>query len=224
MRLGWIRQQFIKLYLDEMLCTDTWFVMDSDCILTSTIEPNTIPYSTDLGVDIIGEKFQNYWDFMYQQPIKHDVFTHANPFRFLDRELLVGLKHHIEQLHGMSFTDIHMPLLKNGIISCEMDNMIMSEWDLIEYYRANIIKQPMNMITVGLHILPYDNIVEGIYVSTIYGQDSDLGKKWFSDNGIIISDTEFKGIVRNWMQSEREPTEGFSEISNAMQSWNKSYI
>lgn len=195
---GWLRQQMVKLNLDRFLTGDRWYVTDGDILCDRLLDPDEVPFNfvADiehavnqqnecyiryfLGVD---NARLTYWD--------RPIFTHAIPCRWLDRDLLTGLRFHSSCLLRNDFNYEHMRLMRaERIIGLGPSNdyMSMTEWDLIENYRA-MIGQPGRLTWWRCDkdppvAHPCDH--SPTLYSTFFGTDCDLGQEWFHARGLVV--------------------------------------
>ena len=216
MKYGWIRQQLIKLYLDELLNTDNWFVLDGDCVLMENIPCNVNLYPQSYIQDSLSAAFQGYWNYMYGKEVVISTPHPSNPVpvRCVDRNTLTELKQHMSTIHKKSFDAIHHDLLDQNKLIGECD-VVMSEWDLIEYYRRQKYNES---IAVEIINLCNKNVKFGedkIIIKTLYGSDADLGAKWFRDNVMVGTDETYRIILKNWIKVDSP------EYGMVIENWNK---
>ena len=225
MKYGWIRQQLVKLYLDQLLDTNKWFILDSDCVLMQNIPYDINVYARTYNYDELSVAFQNYWNYMYKDIVNIKTKHPSNPvpFRYLERELLIQMREYISKLHNKSFIQIHHLLLDKKFLIGVEHEMVMSEWDLIEYYRNNIYQQSSNMNNMPVQLTAlckkdnYGDFVirnDLLTVGTFYGNDSVLGHQWFLKNNIEIDIDTYTEIIKNWIGYNSE------EYYETINSWN----
>ena len=142
---GWFRQQLIKLHLDLILPTDCWLVIDADVELKAPPSYNTVPVLPH-PPDPIGIGNRLYVKHMFNTDIPwltaetENKFLCASgiPIRYITRDLLSGLRTRVEQVHNKNFLDLHLDLIAQQQLvawDSQAEKMIMSEFQLIEYYR-----------------------------------------------------------------------------------------
>lgn len=142
---GWFRQQLIKLHLDQILPTDRWLVVDADVILKARPNNNTVP-TLSHPPDPIGIGNRLYVKYMFNTEIPwltaetETKFLCASgiPIRYITKDLLCGLRSRVEQVHNKNFLDLHLELIAQQQLVAwdpQAQTMIMSEFQLIEYYR-----------------------------------------------------------------------------------------
>lgn len=209
--VGWWRAQLIKLHVDLLLPGDEWLVIDGDVIFDEHCDlVNVTPYSPwiDQRDHLIDRMVDRYIDHMLgvnngrvrvsDYPL---IITSIIPFRWLDREQLSSLRDHVCRLHDQtSMLDYHCELFRTqGIVGYmpEGDRMVMHEWDLIEAW--NHLHRP------GRYRLELTGSGYQIQMDTTGFQhprfrhnsmlDRDLGKEWFEQQDILISDDLWHKIM-----------------------------
>jgi len=149
---GWFRQQLIKLYLDQFVTGDRWLLVDADVVFTQDIRLDTISATVNNLPDPINVGNRLYVEFMLgtDQPwvVNKDEYwcLSSVPFRLLQRDLLQGLRTHVESLYGKSLFDLHLDLFEtNRLVAFDPDSqtMIMSEFQLIEVFRHRYYHTPL---------------------------------------------------------------------------------
>jgi hypothetical protein len=142
---GWFRQQLIKLHLDQILDTDHWLLIDADVILKDYPDITTVP-TLPHPPDPIGHGNRHYVQYMLnaaqpwlgQESETEFICASGIPIRYLSRELLTSLRSAVEQIHKRNFLELHLDLISQQSIVAYDPNavkMIMSEFQLIEYFR-----------------------------------------------------------------------------------------
>lgn len=145
-RVGWWRQQLIKLYLDEILDDDEWLVVDGDVIFDNLIDPYTIPvfhFNSDHTTVMMGNYVKGLLgiDMPFLEYQNHLATTSSIPWRSLDRELLKQLRRRVSEKHPGDFLENHIKwFLDQTIVGGwpEPSRWVMSEWELIENFRYKI--------------------------------------------------------------------------------------
>jgi len=149
---GWFRQQLVKLYLDQFVTGDRWLLVDADVVFTQDIRLDAISATVSSTPDPITVGNRLYVEFMLgtDQPwvVNKDEYwcLSSVPFRLLHRDLLQGLRAHVESLHGKSLFDLHLELFEhNQLVAFDPDSqtMIMSEFQLIELFRHRYYHTPL---------------------------------------------------------------------------------
>ena len=199
---GWWRQQLVKLTLDRILADDQWFVVDGDVILLGRCEiRNRVPISRRYDAD-------NRWGQMCELYVREvlginrghltdqdqPVGTSAIPFRHLDRDLLSQLRQHVESRFGREFVDLHLTWFADQTIVADIDpptRWVMSEWELIECFRQQVQGEFLSYQDIGsgyqIESLAQITPGPGMFIHS-YQRDKDVGRAWFEDQGITISD------------------------------------
>lgn len=216
---GWWRQQIVKLTLDKILPGVAWLAVDGDVIFDSFCRyQNIVPISgcTCDGTGILDIFTENYVRSVLgsdQYRVKHQgsyYLTNPVPYRWLTAEFLQKLRHHVEQRFGNDFVDLHIGWFLDQTIVGMHDDMTkwnMSEWELIEIFRRYVLEQELEVVAVG-NGYPLDcdtsmiQAPEGIYRHG-YVRDSQMGKDWFHQQGLVVDD-HLWNQSRAWIQ-QREP-------------------
>lgn len=188
----WIRQQIIKLHLDQVLPYDSWFFTDGDVEYCFPAPCNSTPYSITqggpeqvkqnayvaemLGIDNPGIYAEH--PHMDWQPgtRRHQVCVSNPPFRTMDSVVLQKLRAHIEQLHGQSVVQLH-----------QRTAHLVSEWELIANFQTHTLKENINLVyypTVPMH-KPYTTLLkQSNYCGTCYQGDLEFDSVWWQQKGI----------------------------------------
>jgi len=149
---GWFRQQLVKLYLDQFVTGDRWLLVDADVVFTQDIRLDAVSATVSSTPDPITVGNRLYAEFMLgtDQPwvVNKDEYwcLSSVPFRLLQRDLLQGLRAHVESLHGQSLFDLHLDLFETARLVAfdpESQTMIMSEFQLIEVFRHRYYHTPL---------------------------------------------------------------------------------
>jgi hypothetical protein len=187
----WIRQQMVKLHLDQVLDTDCWFFTDGDVEYCSPVAYNTTPYSivrggpertiqdlyvsTMLGISNPGIRAAHP-DIDWTADHSDQVCVSNPPFRTMWSDTLQQLRSHIEQLHNNSMIAIHQQL-----------KHLMSEWELIANFQTHVLKQNIELVyypTVPLSTVYNSMPNQPDYCGTSYQGDSEFDANWWQQKGI----------------------------------------
>jgi hypothetical protein len=150
---GWFRQQLIKLHLDQILDTDHWLLIDADVVLQDCPDIGTVP-TLPHPPDPIGHGNRHYVKHMLRTDLPwlsietetEFVCASGIPIRYLSRDLLTRLRSTVEQVHNKNFLELHLDLIaKQSIVAYDPGaaKMVMSEFQLIEYFRNRCYWQPL---------------------------------------------------------------------------------
>lgn len=181
---GWFRQQLIKLHLDQLVTDNNWISVDADVIFKEYPNLNTIPV-TQTSADAIDTGNRLYVKYMLgvEKPFLGNEHEHlcasGVPFRWLSRDLLTQLRHHVEQIHNKNFLQLQLDLMKSGEIVAfdpDMQKMIMSEFQLIEVFRDQLRNDNL-VIKVGTSAFDHDSI-----------KDWHRDRLWFESQDVLIND------------------------------------
>lgn len=184
---GWIRQQIVKLHLDSILEQDRYFFTDGDIGFTSHIPFGIVPHgyiSADQSNADRGTTQDSYIrDLLGVAPIdqwykNERMCTSVAAFRDLDLTIIKSLREYIEKRFGVSFIETHIDIMKNT-------RYTISEWELIEAYRLNVLHQeinwffcpPRNYSEYFVQISPAHPVP---YFYTCFGSDADFGQDWWN--------------------------------------------
>jgi hypothetical protein len=197
---GWWRQQLVKLQLDLWLPEQQWFVIDGDVVFESNnIIDGVTPISRDEDpnecVTILSANYVKTMLGIDRGRLDvngEPVTTNAIPFRVVTRELLQGLRQHIEQKFNKNFMNLHLEWFANKTIVAYSQNttdQIMTEWELIELYRHYVLKQTVPFSDIGsgyplMHRIPVTE--EHSLYRHSYQRDCEIPVAWFEKRGITI--------------------------------------
>lgn len=138
----WVRQQTIKLYMDQLLDCHEWFYSDGDCVLLDrwpdhVISAHPVP-CTDLSC-----AFRHYVSEMLSLPDwpgfldaqARLITSSAPPVRYMSSDVLQDLRRHVHGIHGAEIWEIHNQNMR-------MPHYRPTEWELIDCYRSQIRHEP----------------------------------------------------------------------------------
>lgn len=191
---GWLRQQIVKLNLDRFLPGELWYVTDGDVYAKELLVYGTTPfnYVPDRN-KMIHAQNRSYLEHILKTPnIKIEVndrliFTHHAPFRWVWKNHLLRLREYVSKIHVNDFNLVHAQLMREEQIiglGPTAESLSMTEWDLIEVYRANILGED-----IGLEFWPLriDADVENqAKFWTFFGTDRDIDSEWFEKFNLSI--------------------------------------
>lgn len=153
---GWFRQQLIKLHLDQILDTDHWLLIDADVVLKESPDTFSVPTLPALPYppDSISIGNRHYVKYMLNtatpwldvESESEILCTSVIPIRYISRELLTQLRTRVEHIHNRNFLELHLDLIaQQHIVAFDADanKMVMSEFQLIEYFRNRCYWQPL---------------------------------------------------------------------------------
>lgn len=149
---GWFRQQLVKLYLDQFVSGASWLLVDADVEFVEPVRVDVLSATVTKHSDPISIGNRLYVEFMLGTDQPWLVNEHENwclssvPFRYLQRDLLKGIRDRVETLHNKPLFDLHIDLFEqNKLVAFdpECKTMVMSEFQLIEVYRNQFYHSPM---------------------------------------------------------------------------------
>jgi hypothetical protein len=153
-RNGWIRQQLLKLYLDQLTNFSSWFFTDGDIVFRYPAPKRTIPYCITRGgpVQQMQNSFVKHMLDLTEVGIyaQHRVIVWAPnntaqvcvsnpPFRSMQSRDLVDLRAYIEKLHNRPFDQIW-----NSCVD-EHGHAAVSEWELLENFKTYVQQSPSEL-------------------------------------------------------------------------------
>ena len=146
---GWIRQQLLKLHLDQLVDFPSWFFTDGDIVFQYPASKNTVPFSivrgehvregqnnfvkSMLGLDTVGICAQHP-DIDWEPDNTTQVCVSNPPFRSMTAKDLVALRKYVETLHNQPFVDVWISCTTR--LECSV-----SEWELLENFKTHIQQQ-----------------------------------------------------------------------------------
>lgn len=212
---GWWRQQLVKLTLDDLLPDEDWLVVDGDVIFETFCPYRDVVLVAAHPIDFNGTVetlTRNYVQSLLN--VEHGHLTHNGkycmtnpvPYRYLTRDLLTRLKKHVETRFDCDFVDQHIKWFRDQTIVGfheDMSKWSMSEWELIEIFRRQILKEdlPNFAIGAGYHLdVDLSNIKKSTPIFRHgYVRDTQIEKQWFVDQGLAVSDHLWKES-RSWLE------------------------
>lgn len=186
---GWVRQQIIKLHLDQILDLDNWFFTDGDIVFLHTVNPMDIPYS----IPYFGEQTQKQNEYVSELLVSNSVGVTKNgqqvcvsnpAFRTMERSTLQQLREYIKIKHNQTIAELHQPYLSSNSIG-------VSEWELIENFKQHILGIELNLIKYAPHDISNANADLNFFSHqflTCYSTDYGFGQDWFAEQGVTVSD------------------------------------
>lgn len=186
---GWVRQQIIKLHLDQVLEFDSWFFTDGDIVFLHAVNPTDIPYS----VPYFGEQTQKQNEYVanllgIELPgiiNNGQQVCVSNPaFRTMEKLTLQQLRQHIEIKHNQSIALLHQPYLNSNSIC-------VSEWELIENFKQHIMGKELTLVKYAPHDIANTEANLNFFSHqflTCYSTDKTFGQEWFVKQDLVVSD------------------------------------
>jgi hypothetical protein len=148
---GWFRQQLIKLHLDLLIPQNHWLLIDADVVLLDSPDLTTVPVMPHSPAPIdFGNR--SYVQRLLNTPRpwlgeEHEFLCASGiPVRYISRDLLIGLRQHVESVHCCNFLDLHLRgIASQDIVAFDPDGVkpVMSEFQLIEVYRNQYHTHPI---------------------------------------------------------------------------------
>lgn len=203
-RDGWLRQQYLKLHLDQLLPYQRWMFTDGDMWYVSELPTDCIPYTITRGGEF--ETKSNRWcelmlninpvgcftahpDMNWGQPgQEYQVCVSNPPFRTMEAQTLADLRNYVETVHGCNILDVDRK------IYCEYNKNpgIQSEWELIANFQLRI--QQRSIPLVYFAVRPFENMNSNrTYCGTTYTPES-IERSWYQTRGIECSDEIWNNI------------------------------
>jgi hypothetical protein len=192
----WVRQQIVKLHLDQILPYDSWFFTDGDVEYYFPAPHDATPYTIIrggptqdhqnayvadmLGITNPGVYAEHPLMDWYPDTRRHQVCVSNPPFRTMQSHILQKLRAYIEQLHNQTVIQLH-----------ERTNHLVSEWELIANFQIHVLKENINLVyyaTVPMDNPPTPGQHRPNYCSTCYNSDSGYTREWWGTKGIQVSD------------------------------------
>jgi hypothetical protein len=197
---GWIRQQIVKLYLDQLLSVDTWFFTDGDLEFNAPVPHNAVPYTITRGGPTQDQQNAYVSTLLNVTPGVFDpqqVCVSHPPFRTMHAQNLVRLREHVEQQLGCGFVDWHQQHLTHNGGDLNPDGTpqyLMSEWELLVTFQSTVLRQD-----IGLTQFQTDYTIGETprTCGTCYDTDSAYSRDWWHDYAKIqVSDCIWNEISK----------------------------
>jgi hypothetical protein len=199
----WIRQQLVKLYLDQLLDFEQWFFTDGDVQFNFPIAKDTVPYTyTDGG--LVQQQQNNYVTRMLNLSdpgifVDKQVCVSNPPFRFMDAKTLQDLRQHVEHIHGINFLDLHWQISFDTKTIGQYQYYSISEWELLATFATRVQGRSLNLQYYPTYDLK-DRVVPTSthpdYINTCYNTDQEIGREWFESRNIKCSDAVWNEICK----------------------------
>lgn len=181
---GWVRQQMVKLHLDQLIDGDEFFFVDGDIVFDCNIPYRSVPYNY-IDMNHIDESQRIYVTNMLGRPftnIKIDgraVITSNAAFRDIKAQWLSDLRRYLCELHQTDLISLHENI---------SDYRGITEWELLEFFKKEILGITPEYITLFCYDLADQrNDRQEIGYNTCFGVDRSLDQQWWHARGI---DTE----------------------------------
>lgn len=186
-RWPWLRQQTHKLLLHNVIDQPEWLFMDGDVQLTALPSFDKVAGSqpTYSGVPLderdpgpgemssqvlyyLRHMLSQEIDIMWADRARQKIWTASNPpIKIMSAEIGRSLERYIELRFGQDLVSVHLALAADT-------RMAASEWDLIEYYRRQILGEQREW---------YQGPA---FFKTTWNSDRELGESWFAARGLPI--------------------------------------
>lgn len=186
---SWHRQQMVKLHLDLIVDRKRIFFADGDIGFTSHIPFGVTPHAfidSSLDSDIRAKSQDLYiYDILGVEPLRNwdhlqtnRFCTSVTAFRDIDTNILATLRQFVEKRHALDFIEYHNKIIRNPAYT-------MSEWELLENYRANILDEKINWLFCPprSYVDYFEPVAPGHpqpYFYTCYGTDADFTQEWWA--------------------------------------------
>jgi len=191
---GWLTQQLVKLNIDRFLPGDLWYVTDGDVYIKEMLTYGSTPFNyVPHRNKLIHAQNRSYLQHILKTPnilLEKDnrlLFTHHAPFRWVEKQHLLRLREYVSKVHVNDFNLVHLQLIKQERIigfGPTAESLSMTEWDLIEVFRTNVLGED-----IGLEFWPLriDADVENqSKFWTFFGTDKDIDSTWFEKFDVQI--------------------------------------
>jgi len=197
-RSGWIRQQLLKLYLDQLTNLSGWFFTDGDIVFRYPAPANTVPFSIVrggqvrqmqnnfvkkmLGLSTVGI-YGQHADIDWEPSNTTQVCVSNPPFRSMVAQDLVALRAYVENLHNKSFNQVWDDCVCNSEYS-------VSEWELLENFKTYVQHQPSQLIYYPSCPKDYEKTQESIpdFCEHHFLSDSQFGRRELEQYNIKVPD------------------------------------
>jgi hypothetical protein len=195
---GWLRQQMVKLNLQQFLPGDIWYVTDGDVICERLIGANEIPYNYQTTHNpLINAQQKSYMQQMLGSRDSltldgEEIYTHHIPVRWVTRDDLDNLNRHVSDVNGNGMNMVHFNLMQSEQIigyGPTPEHMSMTEWDLLEIWRILVDGQAPDyqywLINDGVTRPQFNKTPT--WVDTFFGTDRDFDIKHFTNQGLTVT-------------------------------------
>ena len=196
----------VKLNLDRYLPGTAWYVTDGDVELERVLDFGETPYDYLTNNNtLVNEQNESYMGHILKVSDPRvrrgsvPVFTHLAPFRWLEREHLEGLRRYGGKRLVNDFNIEHINLMREERIigyGPTPDCLSMTEWDLYEVYRQQIVGVDLNLrywLNQTCSEKPNDHPPTWFW--TFFGTDKDIGPTWFEERGIQVNNKLWKQMA-----------------------------
>ena len=180
---GWLRQQMIKMHIDQLIDWPEFFITDGDIIFDSAVPYDIVPFNyidfTD--IDLHQSRYVSRMLGIPHRPLKigdQDAITSNSAFRDTKAKWWNSMRSYIENRFNQSLLDLHKDLESlQGV----------TEWELIESYKINVLKIDPKFGTLFCQEItnPQDQVL-GPKFSTCWCVDRELGYEWWHTQGINL--------------------------------------
>lgn len=187
---GWFRQQLVKLYLDQFVSGNGWLLVDSDVVFEAAPKYDCVSATVPDQPTPIDHGNRAYVKHMLACDLPWVVNEQefwcmsSVPFRYLTRDLLIGLRQHIESIHHQPTFDLHLDLFEQQALVAfdpQGQKMVMSEFQLIEVYRHRYSNEP----------LPIKKHGASAFLHTSQ-KDWEYDRAWFEQQHVTVSDQQWQ--------------------------------
>lgn len=210
---GWLRQQIVKLHLDKLVDYPVWFFTDGDMQFHFPVPVDSVPYTITNRTDDIRPRQNLYVAKMLGITNPGIVTQHPHmdwapdrrapvcvsnpPFRTMLASTLQKLRQHIQDLRGQDLVQAHTWLYDDVHTAGGDAPFIESEWELIENFRVHVLGEDIKLIyypTVPWASRAINLEKDFEFCTTCFASDAQLGRSWFEQQDISISDTVWQQL------------------------------
>lgn len=206
---SWIRQQFLKLHLDQVVSYTKWMFTDGDMYYINPVPRDAIPFS----IVAPGGQFQsdsNQWCrlmlktdsvgfFLYHPDMhafarpgeEHQVCVSNPPCRTMTASTLVDLRAYVEKVHGCNIVDANFKVHAetNGNAG------VQSEWELIANFQHKIQNNPVPLEFYPTY--PIERVHTTVdrypFCGTTF-EPENFTREWFVEYGIECDNSVWNNI------------------------------
>lgn len=180
---GWLRQQLVKMYIDEIIDWPEFFLTDGDIRFDDPVPFNIVPFNY-INLTEIDQAQSEYVSKMLgidHSPFTindHLVITSNSAFRDTNVQWWKGLRSYVENRFQKSLIDIHN----------ELDTLQgVSEWELVENYKKHVLGIDLKFDTLFCQEFQNEqrDILDAKF-TTCWCVDRELGLDWWQQQYVDL--------------------------------------
>lgn len=193
-KVGWIRQQMIKLNMHRIYGSDDYILLDGDTMVLQPVDPK-IACHINMN-DPPNDDSYNFYDHLLRVNGRRVMYKGKSitfssvPLKYVRSSTLKGLEQLVKELHGKTIYEVY------EIMRSRTHRVSFSEFDIIGTYENIVSKDGLPVTHLDVKYSEKDEFI-GLYNNTkeyklltyVITQGKEiLPRSWYEQQGISIND------------------------------------